>query len=230
MKKWITVSVLSIILGTAIVFFLVFSRSAVPEITPEEASASVVELYGGEVEEISESENGYLVDFVRSNGHYTAAVNKESGQIESIELTESIEEPRQLSEQEAATIASELIGGTASEVRYEKRKNEYEVMVENGDQLSSVLVSGQDGEVLNVSTALNPEEAVPDEPEPIISRDEAVAIARTVLSGEVDDLEFHHTDDGGFYLVEIENDDTDEEVLVQIHAIRGEILTIQWDD
>ncbi|HSI67988.1 MAG TPA: PepSY domain-containing protein [Planococcus sp. (in: firmicutes)] len=231
MTKRITMSLLTIALAAVILFFLFFSNSTGQDVTLEEASTSVIELYGGEVIDAAESGNQYLIDFIRANGHYTATVNKETGRVESMELIESIEESRKLTEDEASTIAAEIIGGTVSDIRYEEPENEYEVTVDSGDQQSIVILSADTGEVQNVSTTLVGEEVAEEsEPERVISRDEAVAIARTVLSGEVDDLEFHQTDDGGFYLVEIENDDTDQEVLVQIHAIRGEILTVEWDD
>ena len=44
------------------------------------------------------------------------------------------------------------------------------------------------------------------------------------------EVEFIETADGGYYLVEIENVDSDQEATIQIHAIRGDTMTVDWDD
>ena len=53
-------------------------------------------------------------------------------------------------------------------------------------------------------------------------------IARSQFSGEVDDIEFVDTNDGGYYNVDIENEE--DEATLQIHALTGEVLTITYDD
>lgn len=52
------------------------------------------------------------------------------------------------------------------------------------------------------------------------------------MVGEVDDIDFEPSDQGGFYLVEIDIDTDGEydEVTYQIHALTGEIITTTWDD
>lgn len=67
----------------------------------------------------------------------------------------------------------------------------------------------------------------------IILREEAIEIALTQLIGEVSSVDFEPTSDGGFYLIEIEKDHEerdDEEAIIQVHAITGEILLVEWDD
>ena len=44
-------------------------------------------------------------------------------------------------------------------------------------------------------------------PTVLISKNEAIKIALTQMNGEVDDVEFVQTSEGGHYLVEIEVDD-----------------------
>ncbi|MBT2570373.1 hypothetical protein [Planococcus sp. ISL-110] len=71
-----------------------------------------------------------------------------------------------------------------------------------------------------------------EEPEPvrIITRDEAVRVAKNTLDGEVQEAEFVQTEDGGYYLVEIVNDQTEQEATIQIHAVRGDTMSVEWDD
>lgn len=66
----------------------------------------------------------------------------------------------------------------------------------------------------------------------IISEHQAVQIALGQLNGEVDDIDFVKTSEGGYYLVEIEIevDDGPDEATYQIHAISGKIMSVTWDD
>ena len=44
---------------------------------------------------------------------------------------------------------------------------------------------------------------------------------------------FEKTDDGGYYLVEIEQDNEEEEdveAVFHIHAITGDIISVEWDN
>ena len=57
-------------------------------------------------------------------------------------------------------------------------------------------------------------------------------IALGQLQGEVEYVVFEKTKDGGYYLVEIEQDNEesdDLEAVFQIHAISGEIVSVTWD-
>jgi len=63
----------------------------------------------------------------------------------------------------------------------------------------------------------------------LISEKQAMKIALGQLKGEVEDIEFVRTNDGGYYLVEID-DNKDNEATFQIHAISGKILSVTWDD
>ncbi|WP_432353914.1 PepSY domain-containing protein [Sporosarcina sp. A2] len=66
----------------------------------------------------------------------------------------------------------------------------------------------------------------------MLTEQQAVQIALRQLNGEVDDVDFVNTSDGGYYLVEIEIDvdDGPDEATYQIHAISGKIMSVTWDD
>lgn len=62
---------------------------------------------------------------------------------------------------------------------------------------------------------------------PLLSEQQAMEIALKEVPGEVDSVEFVKNAGGGVYFVEIEHED---DVTVQVHAITGEIIVIQYDD
>lgn len=70
----------------------------------------------------------------------------------------------------------------------------------------------------------------------LISENQAAKIAMGQLPagmiGEVDDVDFEESKDGGYYLVQIDIDTDDDldEVTYQIHAISGKVMTVTWDD
>jgi len=70
----------------------------------------------------------------------------------------------------------------------------------------------------------------------LISKPQAGKIALGQLNrgalAEVDDVEYVKATDGGYYLVEIEidTDDDMDEVIYQIHAISGKVMSVTWDE
>lgn len=233
MRKWILMASATILFGVAVLALLLFPRSS-PEITAEQANETVVSLYGGEVEQTTESRDAYKVEFQRAGGRYLALVNRQNGQVETMELIEKTEPVKELTEQQAQEIALEQAAGTVDGINYNKERNEYDVKVREDAQLSTVILSAATGEVRKISQepieeTPPVEEPVP-EPERIITRDEAVKLAKATLNGEVQEAEFVETEAGGYYLIEIENDQTEQEATIQIHAIRGDTMTVEWDD
>ncbi|WP_052455691.1 PepSY domain-containing protein [Bhargavaea cecembensis] len=61
-----------------------------------------------------------------------------------------------------------------------------------------------------------------------LTENEAAVIALREVRGELDDVDYEESDDGGYYIVEIEAGDMDAEV--QIHAITGRVMSVLWDD
>lgn len=66
----------------------------------------------------------------------------------------------------------------------------------------------------------------------LLTEQQAIQIALRQLKGEVDDVDFVETSEGGYYLVEIEIDveDGPDQATYQIHAISGKIMSVTWDD
>lgn len=66
----------------------------------------------------------------------------------------------------------------------------------------------------------------------LLTEQQAIQIALRQLNGEVDNVDFVKTSEGGYYLVEIEIDvdDGPDEATYQIHAISGKVMSVTWDD
>ncbi|MDN3437568.1 PepSY domain-containing protein [Planococcus sp. APC 3900] len=233
MRKWILMASATILFGVGVLAFLLFPRSG-PDISAKQANETVISLYGGEVEQTIEEGDAYRVEFVRPDGRYLALVNRQNGQVETMELLHKTEAVKELTEHQAQEMALKNASGTIDGINYNKERNEYEVKVKEETQVSTVILSAETGEVRKISQepikAAPPAEEPEAEPERIITRDAAIKLAKKTLTGEVQEAEFVETGDGGYYLVEIENEQTDQEATIQIHAIRGDTMTVEWDD
>ena len=62
----------------------------------------------------------------------------------------------------------------------------------------------------------------------LLTEQQVISIASAQFTGEIEEIDFENTADGGYYLVEI--DTAAEEVTVQIHAITGKILSVSFDE
>lgn len=130
------------------------------------------------------------------------------------------------------------------EVTFSKNEFLYEVSVDEAEGMFSKITLLEEGKRKEEATGtetptnekkkedkpVNDEESVKSEPETVkpLTEQQVSTIALSQFSGEVDEIEFVGTDDGGYYNVDMENDE--DEATLQIHALTGEILTITYDD
>jgi uncharacterized membrane protein YkoI len=236
MRKWMVMAAATAILAIAVLIYVLSAGGKTDSISAAQAGEAVVSQYGGIIEETALRGEVYEVGFTREDGTYKAAVDRLSGRVLSVELVEKASDPvpEKLTEDEAKAIAVAEAGGTAGAIRYAEKANEYEVDITDGSSKKTVFVAADTGDVRKITdlAAETPEPAPAPEPapEPVLSQEEAIAIAKETLDGEVQEVEFTETADGGFYLIEIENEELDKEATVQIHAVRGETTTVEWDD
>lgn len=238
MRKWMFMAAATAILAVAALVYLLSMGTDGDSISAAQAGETVISQYGGVIEETVLSSGVYEVGFTRDDGTYKAAVDSSTGRVLSVELVEKASEPvpEKLTEEEAKAVAVKEAGGTAGEVRYSEELNEYEVDITDGSAKKTVFVAADTGDVRKITDVSSgspdpaPEPEPAPEPKPVLSREEAITIAKGTLDGEVQEVEFTETADGGYYLIEIENDELDKEATVQIHAIRGETMTVEWDD
>ena len=128
-----------------------------------------------------------------------------------------------------------------------KKKDQYEVTFRKNDYIYQVVVNEEEGTFSDLKVTQEgakeetetleetPSEQAPPEQKPPaqeeikpLTKEEVVEIARSQFDGSVDDVEFIATDDGGYYNVDLENEE--DEATLQIHALTGEIMTITYDD
>lgn len=233
MKKWMLMAIATVLLGAVAAAYLLYPRPADEAVDAQQAEEAVTSVYGGQIEKTVLDGQHFKVEFVREDGRYIATVNRGNGDVEKVEALGGAapEEPERLTEEQAGAIAAEETGGTVEEVRYLKDQEEYEVRLagETGEKI--VILSSVSGEIRKITPVADTAEPEPaPEPDPVLTEAQAIEIAKQTLEGEVQEVTFTEDSDGGSYLVEIENDQLDKEVTVQIHAVRGETLTVEWDD
>ncbi len=132
-----------------------------------------------------------------------------------------------------------------------KRDEQYEVTFSKNDFLYEVSVDEREGTFSTIDlikkgtikeeqaqqesgqpdkeekAEINPQKEEPEKTNPLTEQ-QVINIVRSEFKGEVDEIEFVSTNDGGYYNVEVGNDE--DEATLQIHALTGKILTITYDD
>lgn len=232
MGKGMLIAIATVLLGGVAAVYLLFPRTASETVSAREAEEAVIAMYGGQVESSVLEGQQYKVVFDREDGRYTAFVDQDTGRVKTIETVGRAapavpEKPERLTEEQAGAIAVEETGGKVEQIRFLQEQNEYEVRIEGEASGQLVILSAESGEIRKISPI---EADAEPEADPVLTEAQAVEIAKKTLDGEVQEVVFTDDSDGGFYLIELENDELDKEVTVQIHAVRGETLTVEWDD
>lgn len=161
-----------------------------------------------------------------------------------------------LTKTEITTRVESLYGGKVISII--PKDNTYAVSFETEGATYEVIVDEENGrfselELIyeNPNTALNNEESTADkknnptppsiespsqespnesnEQKPVLLTERQVrTIAQKQVNGEVEDIDYFNTAEGGYYLVEIDGEDV--EAVLQIHAVTGKILSVSFDD
>ena len=234
-QPWFIPIVLTIVILAVGNFYmknLVSNAETLPE---SEIRKQLEDAYGGKVERLSQKGNIYEVELSRNKGVYLAEVDAETGKVLSLIQTKEVIE-------EEVPIAS--IGKDAATGETEKKEPDTAQTGEATTEPKEPATSESnatttqpkkpvvpDSKPNTSSTGKNNNQTAPPKTPTtvLISENQAIKIAQGQLKGEVDNIDFVQTTDGGYYLVEIENDQ-DEEATFQIHAISGKILSVTWDD
>lgn len=169
-------------------------------LSSDEITMRLEKMYEGTVDQIEAKKNLYLAEMTRAGAVYAIEVDAVDGNVLSMKQLREVEE-EVVVEQELPP-QEELAPEEEEKIPVTEEVVASESLEKMGDQA-------------------------------IILREEAIEIALTQLIGEVGSVDFELTSDGGFYLIEIEKDHEDrddEEAIIQVHAITGEILSVEWDD
>ena len=170
----------------------------------------VESLFNGEVQSVTKTKGRYEVTFLKDDFLYKVSADETEGTFRQITLLE--EDTAKTEEPEEQSVAEET--KTEKPTKEEYAGNELP-KEETMDEPTKEPIK---------------EETKTEEPEALkpLTQQQASEIARSKFYGEVDDIEFVDTDDGGYYNVDIDNGE--DEATLQIHALTGEVLTITYDD
>ncbi|WP_203247474.1 PepSY domain-containing protein [Sporosarcina beigongshangi] len=234
-KPWFIPIVLTIVIlavGGYYTKHLVSNAETLPE---NEVRKQLEETYGGKVERLSLDGTMFEVELSRNKDAYLATVDAETGKVLSMIQTKEVIEKEM-------PIASAKQGDSTEDKDSVTEANNTETVAQDKAPTEPEQPAPSKPKV----TTAEPKTAVTPETKPktstnqttppktsttvLISENQAINIALGQLKGEVEDVEFVQTSDGGYYLVEIDDNDQDDEATFQIHAISGKILSVTRDD
>ncbi|MGE7944904.1 PepSY domain-containing protein [Lysinibacillus xylanilyticus] len=221
MKKWLLIIGAIILLCSGALWFVQYRFFHVEPLSKEQAIHHIETIYNGHVTKAENQGNEYEMLFTRDGATYMVMLDATTQQIKDLKLKE-VESKLPLTEEQIRHIVEKDYGEIESVVLAD---NIYTVRVEREDQQRDLTLDAYTGDVLSKKDV----EPV-DQPEivNVISKEQAMKIALQQLNGEVDSVDYKETEDGGFYLVEIET--KNEEAVFQIHAISGKVMSVTWDE
>lgn len=202
-KRWFIPLIFVIVGVSAAGLYIVSLFEEEEYLSSDEITSRLEQMYEGTVDKIDEKKDFYIAEMTRAGAVYAVEVDAVDGNVLSMKHLRDVEE--------VTAIVDEVIS----------EEEEQEPVVEESEQPvapeENVIPASEEAPASQVS----------------ISKEEAIEIAFTQLRGDVESFEFENTSDGGFYLIEIEqdNDDGDDyEAIIQVHAITGEVMSVKWDN
>lgn len=205
-----------------------FKANMAAAITKEQALQIVEEKYAGEILNLDKKNQQFIVDVKRETGNYRVLLDEKSGEILSVKRTDkqiTDDVKAHLSEEEIKKELLEQVPGTVQSIKQTKQGETvvYEAVMEENQQQQKVVINGTSGEIM---------EKIPikvEETTKRLTEKEASDIALKQVPGMIDDVDTESIDGMVYYLVEIEVDEENEAV-VAINSITGEIKSVTWDD
>ena len=226
-KSWFIPTLLTIVILTAGGLYIGSLINKKAPIAADEIRAQLESMYGGTVNQIAMEDGVYKAEMSRSGASYSAEIDATTGSVIALLQTgEKKEEvPQVLSEAEVKGIIAEKYSGEVERISLNTGEEVpvYEVKLSKDPKFTKVTVDAITGKTISENVKETIGENV------LITKEKAIAIAQKQLKGEVDDVSYEKTNDGGYYLIEIESAD-DREGTFQIHAISGKVMSVTWDD
>jgi len=228
--KWMISLVILMITVTMFVIWLIQERffESKEELTVQEASQIIKDLYGGSVESIEEKNDIFHMTVLKNHITYDFQMDSETGNIlllnkvDDQNLPEA--SPTVKTREEIRTILNGQQNGTIHSINYQNVGGQPQYIVEITDQetLKTILVNATTGEILSEEVKQqNPPE---NQTLSIISSEKAKQAALSQLNGTVEYVLYEDASDGGYYLVEIDGEN--QEATFQIHAVSGKIISV----
>jgi uncharacterized membrane protein YkoI len=243
-KPWFIPIVLTIIIVVAGQMYTAGKLTKAETLPKQEISSQLEMIYDGEVKDLTLEGSVYKGKVLRARSEYDVEVDAGTGKVLSLIKTKETSQPDIVMENDEGgqTSASETSPGESG--------NEKSGVTEESDNKAadSKAMDQAEGKtevpkpvVNKTSEQSKPagkqeKQQKPKKTAVLISEQQAMKIGMaqlpTGMIGEVDDVDFVESTNGGYYLVQIDIDTEDDmdEVTYQIHAISGKVLTVTWDD
>ncbi|KGR79120.1 PepSY domain-containing protein [Ureibacillus manganicus] len=222
--KWM----LGLVALLLIVSFVVLSKIQDRFSEPEEHSIQDVAerleaLYSGKVDSFEQKNDIYHFTLNRHNTIYNIAFDSKTGNFIDFIKVDSSDSKYIMSKSEIRTLLNSKMKGTINTIKLQMNGTTPQYIVEliENEALKTVVVNAETGEIVSEKV----KEQTPTEPTvTAISSDKAKQIALSQFKGSVQYIVFEPSSDGGFYLVEIENEQ--QKAKIEIHAISGKVLSV----
>lgn len=213
--NWWIVVLLTLVIG----FFIgiaVKQLTTPNEYSTAEMTAQVERVYSAKVQSLVEQKDQFVASFEKDKSIYEVKLNPVTGQFSDLLLVHR---------------ATEQVVTEPSTPEKPLEENEPPQQSTNPNSPASkpnTEVKPKPEVKPTPEVKPKPETKPKPAPKPLLSEQQAINIALKEVSGELDSVDFENTSDGGHYFVEIEQED--DEVTVQVHAITGKILSIQYEE
>ncbi|MEH7418628.1 PepSY domain-containing protein [Neobacillus drentensis] len=224
-KSWIWIFVLFLLsLTVMITIHQLTSSSGAKHLTTVEAQNLVQNRYQGTVTQIRLTNDQYVIQLKKENRIYKIILDANTAEIVSMEKLADQTPQQILTETEVRALISKKTKGTITSIKKEKQdgKEIYLVSVNEGTNLTTFIVDSVTGTISTSST-------VKTEPPKKLTEAEAVKLALQQVDGTVDEISFETKNNQPYYFVKVKAKDK-QEAIVQVHAIKGTVVSITWDD
>jgi uncharacterized membrane protein YkoI len=226
-KSWFMPLLLTLIILGAVSILTLKLTSGEETISNKEIRSRIEQMYGGSVSNLIRKNDLYIAQIKRQDGLYEVVADTSNGNIVSIKLLEQTD-GQQLpikSKEDIKSIVSKEYEGTIERMVLSSQTEHpfYAVDIAKDESLITLTIDALTGSVLESQEKQTTTEQA------LIKKEQAIKIAKTQLTGEVQYTTYEETSDGGYYLIEIESED-DREAVIQVHGVSGEILSVTWDD
>ena len=230
-KPWFLSTLFTIVILVAGGLYIGSLLQKEDSLSDSEIRTQLENKYGGTVDALSMENDVYIAEMTRDKASYSVEVDAMTGKVLSLVQNSDTDanSPQVLSEKEAREIIAEKYTGEIEQILLKDsgKSPVFEVEVAKEQALMTVVIDALTGEI--TSETIN-ETTVEHA---LITKEKAIEIALGQLQGEVEYVTFEQTDDGGFYLIEIEQDneeDDDLEAVFQIHATSGIVMSVTWNN
>lgn len=173
------------------------------DLTEEEANDIAKERFNGEILDTKLVDDIYHMTIKLDTGEYELKIASKSGEMMDLVRTKEETPKKDLAKNDNKKSSDNNKSNESKKSDEEKAKKEAEKKEETQQE--------------------------EEEPPKNITSEEAIQIALDTVYGEVDDVDLEDEDGQLYYFIEIETED-DLEAEIQIHAISGEVISIEWDD